>query len=283
MIEDVLFGNITMPGEMVRVILAILGTGVAAYYDIFNKKNIPDSFLYGFLVLAFIANLYFYEEQLFIFSVAVALFITAIGYIFYRVGQIGGADVFVLASVMLLLPIPPSIADMPYNLPFIVPILIFSGVIFALYVMATYGWRLYKKENARPKLVYLLMFVPYLLFAYIYVGSILFSPVYFLILTVLFAATVFFMMYKEELTMMLAEKMPVENVEPEDVVAMELMSPETVKEYGISRLMTKDLKEKLVNEKFGKIWIYTGLPQFLPFILIGLFLALFFSKYLLFG
>jgi len=283
MIEDVLFGNITMPGEMIRIILAVLGTAVAAYYDVFNNKNVPDRFLYGFLALAFIANLYFYSEPLFIFSIAVALFITTLGYIFYRVGQIGGADVFVIASVMLLLPVPPSMADMPYNLPFIIPVLIFGGVLFALYVMATYGWRLYRKENARPRLVYLLMFLPYLLFAYVYVGSVLFAPVYFIILTVLFAATVFFMMYKEELTMLLAEKVPVESAEPEDVIAMELMDPETVKEYGISRLMTKELKEKLVSAKFGKIWIYTGLPQFLPFVLLGLFLALFFSKYLLFG
>ena len=127
------------------------------------------------------------------------------------------------------------------------------------------------------------MFVPYILFAYIYVSSVLFSPVYFIILTVLFAATVFFMMYKEELTMLLAEKIPVERLEPEDVVAMELMNPETVKEHNITRLVTKDMIERFKEEKLGSIWVYTKLPQFLPFILVGMLLAIFFSKYLLFG
>ncbi len=283
MIEDVLFGSLTMPGEMIRVLLAFLGVGVATYYDLFNNKNVPDKFLYGFLALAFLANLFFYQETLFIFSIAVAVFFSVVGYIFYRVGQIGGADVFVLASIMLLLPIAPSFTDMPFNIPFIVSVLIFGGVLFAIYVMVTFGLKLYKKENTRPRLIYLLMLVPYLLFSYVYVNSILFSPVYFIVLSVLFASTIFFMMYKEELTMLLAEKIPVEKLEPEDVVAMELMDPQTVKEYGIGRLVTREMVERLNEKKLGSIWVYTKLPQFLPFILIGMFLALFFSRYLLFG
>lgn len=283
MIEDVLFGSLTMPGEMIRVLLAFLGVGVATYYDLFNNKNVPDKFLYGFLALAFLANLFFYQETLFIFSIAVAVFFSVVGYIFYRVGQIGGADVFVLASIMLLLPIAPSFTDMPFNIPFIVSVLIFGGVLFAIYVMVTFGLKLYKKENTRPRLIYLLMLVPYLLFSYVYVNSILFSPVYFIVLSVLFASTIFFMMYKEELTMLLAEKIPMEKLEPEDVVAMELMDPQTVKEYGIGRLVTREMVERLNEKKLGSIWVYTKLPQFLPFILIGMFLALFFSRYLLFG
>jgi Flp pilus assembly protein protease CpaA len=283
MIEEVLFGSITMPGELIRVVLAFLGVGVATYYDLFNNKNVPDRFLYGFLALAFLVNLFFYQETLFLFSIIVALFFSVMGYIFYRVGQIGGADVFMLASIMLLLPIAPSFTDMPFNMPFIIPVLIFAGVIFAVYVMAKFGLELHKRENVKPKLIYLLMFVPYILFAYVYATSILFSVVYFLILTVLFIATVFFMMYKEELTMLLAEKVSVERLEPEDVIAMELMDPQTVKEYGISRVATKELIEQLRKKNFGNIWIYSRLPQFLPFMLIGMLLALFFSKYLLFG
>ena len=57
MLEQVIFGQLTMPGELIRVLLAFIGTAVAAYYDVFNNKNIPDNFLYGFLGLAFIVNL----------------------------------------------------------------------------------------------------------------------------------------------------------------------------------------------------------------------------------
>lgn len=85
MLEDVVFGQITMPWEIVRVLVALIGTGAAAYYDLYNKKNIPDEFLIGFLAIAFLANLIFFEETLFWFSILLAAFFSAIGYIFYRV------------------------------------------------------------------------------------------------------------------------------------------------------------------------------------------------------
>src|SRR5271157_926239 len=115
MLEDILFGQLTMPGEAVRVVLAFLLVGIAAYYDLFNKKNIPDKVLYAMLGLAFLVNLFFYEATLFWFSLAIAAFFSAIGYLFYRLGQLGGADVIVLASVMLLLPLHPSFVGMPFN------------------------------------------------------------------------------------------------------------------------------------------------------------------------
>ncbi len=283
MIEEVVFSNITMPGEDIRLIVAFLGVVAATYYDLFNRKNVPDKLLYGFLAVAFITNLIFYSEQLFIFSLAVALFFSVIGYIFYRAGQIGGADLFVLLSIMLLLPIQPSISGLPFNMPFIISVMIFSGLLFAVYVMLDFGYKLLKSGHAKPKLLYGLLLVPYLLFAYIYVNSVLYSPVYFTILTILFIATIFFMMFKEELTLLLAEKIPVEKLEPEDVVAMEFISKETAEEYGIRRLVTEDMIKRLKDKNYGEIWVYTKLPPFLPFVLVGIVLALFFSKALLFG
>src|SRR4030095_6511764 len=141
MLEDVIFGTMVMPGEMIRLILALAGTAVAAYFDVYNKKNIPDEFLFAFLGIAFIVNVVFFEPNLFWFSIAVAAFLSAIGYLFYRMGQLGGADVFVLASIMLLLPIHPSCVGMPFNLPFVFSVFIFSGILFALYVLFYFGWK----------------------------------------------------------------------------------------------------------------------------------------------
>ncbi len=282
MIEEVVFGNIQMPGELIRLVIAFAGVCVATYFDLFNRKNIPDNFLYGFLAVAFIVNLFFYQEQLFIFSIAVALFLSAIGYIFYRVGQIGGADLFVLASIMLLLPVHPSFIDMPFGMPFVFSVMIFGGVLFALYVMIHFGLKL-RKQETEPKKLYLLMIIPYLLFAYVYVNSILFSPIYFAILTVLFIAIIFFMVYKENLTMLLAEKMEVNQLEPEDVLALELMDKDLVKEYDLKRLATEKEIERLKELDVGEVWVYTRMPPFLPFLLVGMFLSLFFAKDLLFA
>ena len=283
MIEEVVFGNIEMPGEFIRLILAFAGVCIATYFDLFNRKNIPDSFLYGFLAVAFIVNLFFYQEQLFIFSLAVAVVLSAIGYIFYRVGQLGGADLFVLASIMLLLPIHPSFVQMPFNMPFVFSVMIFAGVLFSLYVLVSFGIKLRHRET-KPNLSFLLIIIPYLVIVYVfYTYPLFFSPVYFGIFTILFIAIVFFMVYRDDLTRMLAEKMNADQLEPEDVIATELMDKDTVKKYGIKRLATEKEIERLKGLDIGEIWVYTKMPPFLPFLLAGMFLSLFFSRALLFG
>lgn len=280
MLEEVLFGGLTMPGELVRLVVAFAGTLVAAYFDLYNKKNVPDQFLYGFLGAAFLINLVFYEENLFLFSIGMAVFISAVAYVFYRVGQLGGADIFILASVMLLLPIHPSFTEMTFNIPFVFSLLVFSGVLFALYVILFFGWKLYQTE-AKPKLAYALLLIPYLLFAYIYVNSFLFSPMYFAFLTIALFATVFFMMFKESLLMLLSEELPVTQLEPEDVLSLEIMNPDMVRRYKIPRLMTKETIEHLKKSNITDVWVYTKLPPFIPFILAGMVFAILFAKHLL--
>jgi hypothetical protein len=280
MLEDVLFGTLAMPGELIRVVLAFLGVGIAAYYDLFNKKNIPDVYLYAFLGVSFLVNAFFYEQTLFWFSLAIAAFFSAVGYLFYRVGQLGGADIFVLASVMLLLPLHPSFVGMTFNLPFVFSLIIFSGVAFALYVMLFFGWKLMKTE-ARPKLLYLLLFIPYLLFAYVYINSFLFSPVYFIFITLLLFAVIFFMMFKESLNMLLAEEIPVSQIEPEDVLALEVMNKDLIERYKLQRLVTKEELARIRKTKIHDLWVYTKLPPFIPFILLGMLLSMFFAKNLL--
>jgi Flp pilus assembly protein protease CpaA len=281
MLEEVIFGTLVMPGELIRLAIAFLGTGVAAYYDLFNKKNVPNEFLYAFLVLALLVNIIFYQQDLFWFSLAVAVFFSAVGYVFYRVGQLGGADVFVLASVMLLLPVHPSFVGMPFNMPFVFSVFIFSGVLFALYVMGWFGWRLSQEPEVKPNLLYGLMFIPYLLFAYVYVNSFIFSPVYFAFISALLFATIFFLMFRESLNMLLAEELPLAQVQPEDILAMEIMNKDLIERYKIQRVMTVAELERLKRTKVTDLWVYTKLPPFLPFILVGMVLSLLFARSLI--
>lgn len=278
--EDILFGQLTMPGEAVRVVFAFLLVGIAAYYDLFNKKNIPDKVLYAMLGVAFLVDLFFYEATLFWFSLAIAAFFSAIGYLFYRLGQLGGADVFVLATIMLLLPLHPSFVGMTFNVPFIFSVIIFSGVAFALYILCYYSYKLYQSE-AKPNLMYALMLIPYAIFAYVYVGSFLFSPVYFAFITILFFSSIFFLMFRDSLNRLLSEELPIAQVEPEDVLALEVMNKDMVERYKIPRMATKAQIERLKKTKVGEVWVYTRLPPFIPFILLGMILAMLFAKYLL--
>lgn len=280
MLEEVIFSQLTMPGEIIRVLLAFIGTGAAAYYDLFNKKNVPDNLLYGFLAVAFLVNLVFYQESLFWFSLGIAVFFSVIGYFFYRLGQLGGADVFVIASIILLLPIHPSFVGMAFNMPFVLSVIIFSGVLFALYVIFYFGWRLSQLE-AKPNWAYALMFLPYLLFAYVYVNSFLFSPMYFIFVTILLFATIFFMMFREHLIRLLAEELPVAQLEAEDVLALEIMNKDLIDRYKLPRLLTKAEIERLKETKVSEVWVYTRLPPFIPFLFVGMVLSLLFAQHLL--
>jgi Flp pilus assembly protein protease CpaA len=280
MLEDIIFGKLTMPAEELRILLAFLGTAIAAYYDLFNKKNIPDNFLYGFLAVAFLVNLVLFEESLFWFSIVLAAFFSAIGYIFYRVGQLGGADVFVIASIILLLPIHPSFVGMTFNIPFIFSVIVFSGVLFALYVLVFFSSKLYE-AGAKPKLIYALMLIPYLLFAWVYLNSFLFSAVYFAFITILLFATIFFLMFKESMIRVLSEELPVSQLESEDVIALEIMNKDLVERYKIPRLLTKAQIERLNETNVEMVWVYTKLPPFIPFILVGMVLGLIFGNTLL--
>ena len=280
MLEDILFGQLTMPGEIVRVIVAFIGVLIATYYDVFNKKNVPDLFLYAFLAIAFLLNLILYDQNLFWFSIAITIFISAIGYLFYRVGQLGGADVFILAAIMLLLPIHPSFVGMSFNVPFVFSVIIFSGVVFALYMMVYFGLKLMSTES-KPNLLYLLMLIPYGLFAYVYSGSFLFSPVYFAFISISMFAIILLMMFKETINKLLAEELPISQIKPEDVLALELMNKDLIDRYKLTRLMTKTEIEKLKKTKITEVWVYTKLPPFIPFVLIGMILSLLFAKNLL--
>jgi Flp pilus assembly protein protease CpaA len=261
----------------VRLLVAFLGTAAATYYDLFNRKNVPNELLYAFLVVALLVNIIFYQQDLFWFSVSVAAFFAAVGYVFYRVGQLGGADVFVIASVMLLLPVTPSFVSMPFNMPFVFPVLIFSGVLFALYVMAYFGWKLSQQPDVKPQLLYGLMLVPYLLFAWVYVNSFIFSPVYFAFISALLFATMFFMIFRDPLNMLLAEELPLAQIQPEDVLALEIMNKDMIERYKIRRVMTQAELDRLKVTKVTELWVYTKLPPFLPFILAGMFLSVLFT------
>jgi len=279
-LEQVIFGQITMPGEIIRVLLAFVGTAVAAYYDVFNKKNIPDNLLYAFLGLAFLVNLALFEETLFWFSIGAALFLSAIGYLFYRVGQLGGADLFVLASIMLLLPIHPTFVGLPFNLPFIFSVFIFSGIVFALYVVLYFGWKL-TEVDVKPNWIYALVLLPYAAFAYFFINSFLFSPVFLIFVSIAILSSVFFLIFRDSLNRMLAEELPVTQLEPEDVLALEVMNKDMIERFKIPRLMTKEEIERLKKTKVTEVWVYTKLPPFLPFILVGMLLSLVFAKSLL--
>jgi hypothetical protein len=73
----------------------------------------------------------------------------------------------------------------------------------------------------------------------------------------------------------------IEQIEPEDVLAIEKINEKTIKKIKLGRLITKEQLERMKRSRIKK-WPIFDLPQFLPFILIGLMLYILFGDFISF-
>ena len=55
----------SVPGIEIRVLVALAFTAAAAYYDIFNKKWVPNWLVYGSALAAIALNVVFFEQEVF--------------------------------------------------------------------------------------------------------------------------------------------------------------------------------------------------------------------------
>lgn len=280
MLEWLLFSPMQMPMETVRIFLAVLGMAVASYYDLFNNRNVPEMLLYGFLALAFIFNIVFFDYDVFVYAVVLAFIFLVVGFALYRVGQLGGADVIMIVSLVLLLPISPSYLEVPFNYPFIFSVLVFGcvvTVVCSLFYFANIMAR--KKLKAKPNYSYLLLLVVYALFVYLFLNAPFFSMAYFAIASILLISTIIYLIFRDAITEATMKQMFVKDLEPEEVIVKEKMDLYMKKMKMGPVLKQKDI-DALKKSGTKHVWVYANLPPFLPFLLIGLLVALFFGNQL---
>jgi len=280
MLEWLLFSPMQMPMETVRIFLAVLGMAVASYYDLFNNRNVPEMLLYGFLALAFIFNIVFFDYDVFVYAVVLGFILLVGGFALYRLGQIGGADVIMVAALVLLLPINPSYLEVPFNYPFIFSVLIFGGTAFAVYSLFFFaGIIARKKTKAKPNYMYLLLLLAYGLFVYLFINAPFFSLMYFGIASVLLLSSIVFLVYRKTIMEATMEQVFVKDLEPEDVVVTDKMDLH-MKKMGMGNVLNQRDIDALRKSGTKSVWVYANLPPFLPFLLIGLIISLFFGNQL---
>ena len=280
MLEWLLFSPMQMPMETARIFLAVLGMAVASYYDLFNKRNVPEVLLYAFLALAFLFNVVFFDYDVFVYAVVLAFMLLVVGFALYRVGQIGGADVIMVAALVLLLPINPSYLEVPFNYPFIFSVLIFGGAAFAVYSIFFFARIIArKKTKAKPNYLYLSLLLVYALFVYLFINAPFFSMAYFAIASVLLLSSIIFLVYRNAIMEATMEQVFVKDLEPEDVVVQEKMDLH-MKKMGMGNVLSQRDIDALRKSGTKSVWVYANLPPFLPFLLIGLIISLFLGNQL---
>jgi Flp pilus assembly protein protease CpaA len=280
MLEQLLFEPLAMPGEQIRIFLALAGTIATVYFDIFNKRNVPNTLLYAFLGVAILTNILFYDPVIFTYAVGLAAIVFLLGFFLYKMGQIGGADLFVICSIILLLPIHPSNLETLFNYPLIFSTLLYGGVAFSIFSIFYFGGKVLKSKDAKPNLLYLLLILPYAAFTYLFITAPFFSPVYFAIASIFLLSSIFFLVYRDAIMASTMGKVPLSKITDEDVLAKEKMQP-LMQELKIGPVIGEKELAILKKAKVKEVWIYAHLPPFLPFLLIGLIASILYGNWIL--
>jgi hypothetical protein len=265
-------------------------TGAAAYYDAFKNKWVPDSLLWCFLGVAFLLNIIFFEPLVFTQAISIAIAIAALTYALYRMGQLGGADVLVMASIALAvpyLPLPLLAASQAVPYPFFLSVLAPTGIVFILHMLVRFLPYISRQlSTGKVKFTFQKLAGPALVAFSLLVFYILVSSLpttlptsYFAIIAFLGMALVFFYLFMPEIKASMVEKIPTSRLQCEDVLALEQM-PSLAKKLSLSPVISEKTIAALKRAKVKAVSVYTGMPFFLPYLFIGLLFTILFGDLL---
>ncbi len=259
---------LSIPGYEVRFITALLSLIIFTFYDLWNNKNIPDIVVYTFLLMAVVQNIVFFNQELLMFFLITTFPIAILLVLLSHFGYIGSADVYAFIIIALLIPKTPQ--SLPFNFPFIFSLILTAGCVFS-FCFLIYIFLFYILKGKRGNFLYLGLLIPYLLLLYM-IFQLNLLPIYFIagMFTLILSSTLY-LVYKQEVLKSMAREVDIDKVEEEDVVALELLPNNTSLPRVLNKENIKALKEKGVK----KILIYTGLPPFLPFLLLAFLIDIF--------
>jgi Flp pilus assembly protein protease CpaA len=267
-----------MEFELVRIFIAFFGLLIGTYFDIFNKKSVPDKFLYLFLGICILANLF--DFQTLPFALGIGIFTFFVFYILYKTGQIGGADAYIISALAFILPFQPNsflILEQPFGGIFIFNLFVYSGILFMVY-MFIYSLKFIREISINKEKLFKvgLILISYLVFVFIAYNSAAFIiglESYLLFISLLIIFLIYFLLIEDKLKASFTKFVSANEIEIEDIIDIDSMDKDLVKKYSLSRLVTKEQYEKLKKIKGKKIALFKDLPPFLPFLLVGFILA----------
>ena len=234
-----------------------------------------DEITYPMILLGAAFNLAEFNLNALILGAAVFAF----GYVLYFTGKIGGGDVKLFTGITLLVPfVNESIFILNVFLASIFVSIIFISTNFFL-KYAKKGIKIPENHESIKKAVILAAIIA----AYFSIGisSGIFSQEF-----VLFAgipaifALVFISLEQGIKKHFFLQKIPVEKLEEDDIIAQEFLDKKTNKELNLAfkGIIDKKVQQKLIELKVLKVPVYRNLPKFAPFILIGVIISIFFPE-----
>lgn len=282
-----LFEPIEVPGIEIRIAVVLIFMAILSYFDIFNKKWIPNKILYAFLISAFLLNIMFFTQEVFISALLISFLAFLLTYPLYKLGHLGGADVYAYSAVSLAIPyLPKPLLSSPQLIfyPFIFSVIAPTGIFFISHMLIRfipYVMALIKTKKIAFSLerffAPFIILISFLFFIY----SLFLMPfkvplIFILFVLFLFFSLFFFSIFKEEIKNSMVEYVVLSSAYPEDVIAIEKLDQNLVKKLGLSPVLTEASIKKLKEAKIKKIPVFTKMPFFIPYLFLGiLFTCLF--------
>lgn len=269
------------------ILIAI--TAVYAIFDVFNRRSIPNLFVYATVAVAFAITLT-YSYTTIIYSIAIAAMVAIPCYMLYKKGFLGGGDFLEFVVVSLILPLQPNpilYPEVQIPIPFIISVLLAAGYIVSIYIPIYYLGRFSKKPKIDKKRIFsgTLLLLSYavliaIMYAISYIGMIGVTA-----LGIIGISSFFIITYESSIYSGMVEMVPPASLEPGDMIATNLMDKKDIEYFArISKSFDRLVTKKLLSEIKGtkkKLPVYRNSVPFALFIFLGVVVSLLFGNLML--
>jgi Flp pilus assembly protein protease CpaA len=286
--------------ELLIIRLASLVAIAFAYmlFDVLNNRNVPTVFAYSSLAYGVALTVLYLNIRTIVASIGIAVAVLGLGYVVYRIGQLGAGDVIEFAALSLIMPfqgIPVLYGITQLGIPFIISVFIATGVVALVVVPLYYIPRAKKvlggsisglvgrKDIFKAGFVGAawVVFAAFLIvFARIGAGGII-------IVAALIFGSVAAVVYEKPMTFAMVDFVGVSRFEEGDIIAFNIMDKRQIDSIkkrfgGFDRLVTghtiKEMKRRNIRDK---VPVYKkAIPLAAP-IFIGLVISILFGNLML--
>ena len=279
--------------QLIRLLAVLVIAFAYAIFDVFNKRNVPNVFVYSALGASILLALTYGYSGIAV-NFLLALIIGGAGYVIYRAGLWGAGDFFELATISLIIPIQPApylSALSQFGMPFILSVFIFTGLA-AVWMVPIYYLLIKKRPKVRGGIDELNLTAAFVLLA-LYIVLYAFTFLLFgfswnrliLILAVSIPSSIM-LVYEQRITNNMTRWVYPKQLEDGDIIAMNMMDKKEIayfkkKDRQFGRLATKELIARFRNVR-KKLPVYKDAAPLAFFIFIGVVLSLLLGNIILY-
>lgn len=276
----------------------IIIAAIYMLFDVFNKRNVPSIFVYATLGYGVLLTLLYLDLQLIFYSGLLATAILGFGYFIYRIGQIGAADIVEFAAISLILPITPLpllVHVQQLSIPFILAMLVNTGMAVFVFVPIYYIPRAFYKFKRklygmiRKEDVFraAMLAVLYVAFMSLLIFTFWLKALGFLIVLIMALGSVLITLFVTPITKSMIRYITYRGLEPGDAIALNLIpkglhSDLNKRVVGFGGLVTSQLIDGLRRKApKAKLPVYRNAVPFALPIFVGALTTLIFGNMIL--